>query len=60
MRETAAYRAFVSHLNVSDAFAAFRQQRTDVTQQIRRFQLIMRCGSADLNQIAVFANVGKT
>ena len=57
MRDTAANRSFVTHLNVADALRTFRQQRTNLFQQIRRFQLVVSRRRADQNLIAFFTDV---
>ena len=49
--------AFVSHLDVANALCAFRQERTNLFQQIRRFQLIMSGRCTDQNLIAFFTDV---
>src|ERR1041384_7336520 len=57
MGEAAADRALVAHLHVADVPGAFRKQRTNLLQQIRRFDLIMRGHRADPNLSVFFANV---
>src|SRR6185369_7564722 len=59
VRQTAADSPLVAHLDVADTARAVRQQRTDVLQQLRRFQLVVRGRGADQNLISFFANVGE-
>src|SRR5439155_25737481 len=57
VRQAAADRAFVADLQVADLRSAFRKQRTNLLQQIRRFDLIMRGHRADADLSVLFANV---
>src|SRR6185295_4088346 len=54
MRDTAANRSLVAHLNVADALRTLRQQRTDSLEKIRRLQLVVCGRRADQNLIAFF------
>src|SRR5215204_140912 len=59
MRDTAAYRSFVAHLNIANALRALRQQWTHAVQQVRRFQLVVSRSCADQDLIAIFTDVGE-
>ena len=57
MRQAASDRSLVSHLHVADVRRAFRQQRTNILQQVRRFNLIMCRHRADANLTVFLTNV---
>src|SRR6185437_6462285 len=59
MRDAPTNRALIAHLNVADALRTRRQQRTDLLQQVRRFQLVVRRRRADQDLVVFFADIRK-
>ena len=53
----AADRALVADLHVANVSGALRQQRTDLLEQLRRFDLIMGGHRPDAYLVTLFANV---
>jgi len=45
------------HLDVANLRGGLRQQRADITQPVRRLQLVMSCHRTDRDAAAVLANV---
>src|SRR5206468_13048823 len=57
--EAPAQRSFIPHLYVADFARRLREQRALGFEQVRRPNAVMRGGRADLNFVAVFADVSK-
>ena len=57
MRDAATNGSFVAYLDVADVTGAFRQQRTNLFEQVRRFKLVMRGHRSDAYLTIFFADI---